>query len=197
MEPEFSQELEDAICEARRGDAASMGYLYRHFAPGLLRYLKGRIPSEAEDISSETWISIAKAIRNFKGDAGDFRAWVFSTARRRIIDHLRRGAVRPELKLVQDPDANTMPNVQFDFPGARLEVDEAVATLIAGLSDEQAEVVLLRVVGGLSAKEVAVMMSRPEGTIRVIQHRAIQKMAENLNSKTVTHEQSSAFPLSK
>jgi RNA polymerase sigma-70 factor (ECF subfamily) len=68
-------------------------------------------------------------------------------------------------------------------PSEQLEIDEAVAALVAGLTDEQAEIVLLRVLGGLSAKEVGRLVGKSEASVRVIQHRSLSKLAENLKDK--------------
>jgi RNA polymerase sigma-70 factor (ECF subfamily) len=65
------------------------------------------------------------------------------------------------------------------------------------LTDEQRDVVLLRVLGGFSALEVAKIIGRSEGAVRVIQHRAMKKMAENIPDKNVTFDDITAFPITK
>jgi RNA polymerase sigma-70 factor (ECF subfamily) len=68
----------------------------------------------------------------------------------------------------------------------RLAAQEAVDRLIACLPADQAEVVLLRVVAGLSADEVAGITGRSAGTVRVIQHRALKRLALQFPPRVVT-----------
>lgn len=70
---------------------------------------------------------------------------------------------------------------------ARLESEEAVRQLVAGLNDEQAEIVLLRVLGGFSAREVATMLDTTEEAVRVAQHRALRRLAGGQPSAKLSH----------
>lgn len=179
---ESSEELIEAIVKAKAGDERAVARLYAAFNPALLRFLKARIGSESEDVASEVWLAVARNIKAFEGDDRDFRAWIFATARRRSIDHLRRKAVRPRISSAND--ANDLSEMSgFESPTDQLEIDEAVAALIHGLNAKEAEIVLLRVVAGLSVEEVAQIVSKSAGSVRVIQHRALKRLANNFRSK--------------
>ncbi len=182
MENQSSEELIWAIERAKDGDEHAIATLYGAFNPGLLRFLKARIGSEGEDVASEVWLGIAKNIASFEGNDRDFRAWIFAMARRRSIDHLRRKAVRPRLRIVNDQHELAKMS-RGDLSPDQLEIDEAVAALIKGLSAKEAEVILLRVVGGLSVEEVATIVSKSAGAVRVMQHRAIKRLANNFRSE--------------
>lgn len=95
-----------------------------------------------------------------------------------MIDLYRRQAVRPQVATELDVEDQTLAT-----SSAQLEIDEAVAALVEGLTEEQAEIVLLRVLGGLSAKEVGILVGKTEASVRVIQHRALVKIAESLKDK--------------
>lgn len=192
MDYQSSHELTEAINEAKAGDAQAVTRLYREFNPGLLRFLKGRVGHEGEDIASEVWLTIAKNISSFEGNDRDFRAWIFSTARRRTIDHIRRISARPRLSGYEDFEDLAS---RFHAPESsdQLEIDEAVRTLVSGLSDEQAEVLLLRVVGGLSAEEVAKIINKAEGAVRTIQHRAVKQLSNKFSRKSVTSSDHATF----
>ncbi|NNN13806.1 MAG: RNA polymerase sigma factor [Acidimicrobiaceae bacterium] len=190
-------DLVSIIQRAKSGDEAAMEEIFRHFAPPLLRYLKGRRVIDPEDIASDTWLSVVSSLSKFQGDGSDFRAWIFSTARRRIIDSARRASVRPKLEQITEAESAAQPSDPSFSPGARSEADQAVAALVECLTDEQRDVVLLRVLGGFSALEVAKIVGRSEGAIRVIQHRAMKKMAENISDTNVTFDDITAFPLTK
>lgn len=172
------EDFPEVLRQAQRGDEIAFRALYRTYQPNLLRFLRSRLASDAEDVASEVWVSISKGLQKFEGDEVAFRAWIFATARRRTIDLYRRQAVRPQIS--GDMDVETISDTT---PADQLEVDEAVAALIAGLTDEQAEIVLLRVLAGLSAKEVGRMVGKSEESVRVIQHRSLAKIAEKLKDK--------------
>ncbi len=192
MEYQSSPELRQAIIDAKRGDERAVTTLYRAFNPPLMRFLNARTRLEAEDIASGVWLSIAKNIATFEGDDRDFRAWMFSTARRRTIDLHRRQKARPATDGIQDfyrfADHYKAPDTDD-----QLEINQAIAELIDGLPDDQAEILLLRVVAGLSSKEVAQITARSETSVRVTQHRAIKFLSKKNSSKNVTPESRSAF----
>jgi RNA polymerase sigma-70 factor (ECF subfamily) len=180
---EPSEELSQAVRRASLGDEDALTALYVHFNPPLLRFLKGRHPAIAEDLAGEVWVSVAKGLGNFVGDDRDFRAWLFATARRRGADHFRRMWRRPRIapgEHLDELEPSLGDGTEID---AQVEIDDAVRALVTGLSSEQAEVLLLRVVAGLSAAEVAEIVGKAEGTVRVIQSRALARLAKKFRDE--------------
>ena len=96
--------------------------------------------------------------------------------RRRVADHYRTTARRPRLVPLQgDPDGSRVAE-SAEVVVDRLSDQEAVEALLANLAPDQAEVLLLRVVGGLNVEQVAEILGRNPGAVRMLQHRAIQKL---------------------
>jgi RNA polymerase sigma-70 factor, ECF subfamily len=146
----------------------------------LLRYLRAMVGEDgAEDVASQVWIEMVSGAAEFRGDRAAFRRWVFATARRRALDERRRWW-RRSVKLCPPGDR------ELERPAAEeegsVERDAAVAR-IAQLPRPQAEVVLLRVLGGFSAEEVAELTARTPGAVRVIQHRALRRLAADLRRR--------------
>ena len=154
---------------------------YRELQPALLRHLRYAHAAQAEDIAAEVWAEVTATLARFEGDDGDFRAWLFTLARRRLIDSYRRAGRRPVDPLADDEA------LQLVVPGIEDEAVERLSTLaaIAAVHDvlprHQAEIVLLRVVGGYGVKRVAGITGLQEVNVRVIQHRALRRLAEHLN----------------
>jgi RNA polymerase sigma-70 factor (ECF subfamily) len=179
--------FEAVIAAARSGDERAHTTLYREFQPGLLGYLRSQRPGDAEDIAAETWIAAARGLRRFRGDEDDFRRWIFTIARRRLIDEDRRQARRP-------PIATTESAPEAAAAGATAAEDEALERIetrralerVAALPPDEAEVVILRVIAGLPANDVAKITGRTPGHIRVLQHRALQRLAELIGTTFVT-----------
>lgn len=164
-------------------DGPDLDRKYRELQPALLRHLRRGHAAMAEDIAADVWAEVAAAVSRFSGDDRAFRAWVFTLARRRLIDCYRRAARRPVQPL---GDLHLIGHAE---PGFEDETVERLSTLatVAVLHDVlpryQAEVVLLRVVGGLGVKRVALMTGLQPVNVRVIQHRALRRLARHLGEK--------------
>ena len=174
-------DLPDVVEAAGRGEHWALTQLFRAYQPPLLRYLRAQAPDAADDLASEVWICAARGLAHFTGEEPAFRGWLFTIARRRLIDHRRRTArQRTEVVASDRLDAAVEWGPDGDPASAvldRFSAQGAIDELIAELTPEQAEAVLLRVVAGLPVSEVAAIMQRPPGTVRVLCHRALRRLA--------------------
>jgi len=171
---------------ARRGDEAAFATMWLEFHPPLLRYLRVLVGSAADDVASETWAAAATSIGRFQGDEAAFRAWIFTVARRRAIDHFRHEARRPAVPT--DPVAlGTAPVIApggdpCDIALATIATEAALA-LVASLPPDQAEAVALRAIAGLDVAQVAEIMQKRPGTVRVLAHRGLRELAHRLSKE--------------
>jgi RNA polymerase sigma-70 factor (ECF subfamily) len=174
------------LSAAQASDERAVAVLYRDLHPRLARYLGAREPRAAEDLEAEVWLAVAKGIARFEGGEEAFRGWVFSIARRRLADYRRTAARRATVPV---------PNEELEGPGgadpADLVIDDlsssaAAAFVVRTLSPDQAEIVLLRVIGGLDVDRVAELLGKRPGTIRVLQHRALRRLHAELLKAGVT-----------
>jgi RNA polymerase sigma-70 factor, ECF subfamily len=176
----FREGFGSVLAAAKTGALWAIAALYRELQPSLERYLRAQAPGEGEDLASEVWLDVAAALGRFEGDEVAFRRWLFTIARRRLIDHRRREQRR---RAAQSPLEAWAPLDAVGDPEARAvaasETDAALA-LIASLPTDQAEVVLLRVIAGLDVTDVATIVGKKPGTVRVLQHRALTRLSEEL-----------------
>ena len=77
--------------------ATDLAALYREQQPGLLRYLRAVAPGTAEDLAADVWVEVAASAHRFQGDEGAFRGWIYTIARRRVIDGHRHSFVTDDL----------------------------------------------------------------------------------------------------
>lgn len=185
MDPsESSMRCAAAILAAQRGDPSAIGVLFVELQPGLLRFLRARDRSAADDLAAEVWVAVARSIGRFRGDGAAFRAWFFTIARRRLVDH-QRTASRRRTDPVENARFNTVPAVDEPEQAVLdlLSGQEAVDLIAAILSPEQAEVLLLRVLGDLAVEQVATVVGRPPTWVRVTQHRALRNLEHRLGSR--------------
>lgn len=172
----------DGLIEAARaGNDWAVASLYDHIQPPLLRYLRWQEPSMAEDLASEVWLAVAEGLQRFEGDEAAFKGWIFTIARRRLADHRRRGARRNARTVPTEALAQLLTaDDPADLVTSRISAHDAISALTAALPADQAEIVLLRVVGSLPVEEVARIVGKRPGTVRVLQHRALRRLASQL-----------------
>lgn len=175
------------IAAARTGAEWAVAVLYQDLNPRLLRYLRVKSPDVAEDLASEVWLAAARQLASFEGDEAAFRGWIFTMARRQVIGHWRKqGRRRTDPVAVEALAGRAAPDDPAAEATAAVSAQDAAAMLAAELPPDQAEVVLLRVLGGLDVDQVAEMLGKRPGTVRVLQHRALQRLAQRLSVEAVT-----------
>lgn len=179
-------DLSAAVRAARGGDEAAFRFLYREVQPGLLRYLRGLVGDDAEDIASETWLQIARDMRSFRDEGAGFRGWAATIGRHRALDHLRRNQRRPVADLPVETLAELTDGQDAADRVIQLATTNATIAFIASLPKDQAEAVLLRVVLGLDAKASAKVMGKRPGAVRTAAWRGLKTLAERLDDLGVT-----------
>ncbi len=172
--------LDDALARARLGDERGFLLLWDELHPRLLRYLQVLGCDDVDDVAGETWFQVVRDLPKLKkGNADDFRAWLFTIGRHRAIDAARsRTRFREKVltgELAPPPPAG---NPVEDEVLHGLSTKQALA-LVAGLSPDQAEVVALRVIAGLDTDAVARMLRKSPGAIRVALHRGLRALSDD------------------
>ncbi|CAN5657741.1 N/A [soil metagenome] len=172
------------LVAAKEGKEWAVEQLFVDLQPRLLRFLQGLEAGAADDLAGEVWLAMARGITGFEGDLIDFRAWVFTIARRRAADYRRSAARRPSVPVEHEFfDGLTGTNDTAAEAVESLSGHDAAVLITASLPEEQAEVLLLRVVGQLDVLQVAEMTGRSPNWVRVTQHRALRRLADVLNGK--------------
>ena len=168
MPDEFDQLVE----RAREGDEAAFGALYDAFAPRLYRFFSFRVPRRdlAEDLTQQVFVKMIEQLPNYQAQGAPFAAWVFRIARNIWIDqHRTSHPAAPLESLPESTDGEPGPEEM-----ALRSLDwERVRAALYRLPDEQREVIVCRFFAELSPAETASLMGRSEGSVRVIQHRAL------------------------
>lgn len=178
-----SEELEAAVDAARGGDEMAFATLWRENNSRLTKFVQARTYNsnlDFEEIISETWMSVAKDVRKFKGDYSGFTAWVYSIARNRIVDASRKRdrTIRPQEELEEASWIPSNQDVAKDF-----EADQNVKKIIDEINKlpaAQAEVLMLRVVSDLSVEEVAKIVKKNANSVRVLAHRGLATLKESI-----------------
>jgi RNA polymerase sigma-70 factor, ECF subfamily len=180
------EDFADVLAAAQAGDEGAFSVLWRDANPALLRYLRVVTPEHSEDVAAETWVQVLRGLRTFTGDESAWRAWLFTTARRRLLDQVRHRNRHPsepldDINALEAPHAPGAEQVAMD----NLATEGAIA-LVSQLPEQQAEVIMLRVVAGLETDVVAQMLGRSPGAVRVAAHRGLKRLATLLSGAGVT-----------
>ena len=169
-------DLEAALAAARAGDEQGFAEVWRTLHPPLLRYLTVRGDDAPEDLAADTWMHVVRGLPGFRGGLPEFRAWLFTIARHRAVDQARARARQPRLTLgLVFEHRDSAPSAEHEA-----DVNEATARamrLVATLPAPQAEMVMLRVVAGLDVADIARLLGKKPGTVRVSVHRALRTLA--------------------
>ena len=146
------------IERAVAGDREAFGELYRRYRPVVFRFVLSKIrrdPAEAEDITSEVFISAMKTIGSYRSELKPFRNWIFRVTRRRLFEW-RESRVRVEV-----PEAEIDLGIDLGWSGKpeTIVLDRVeVLDLLANLPTRLRQVLVLRFAYGLPAPEVARLM---------------------------------------
>lgn len=163
---------EAALVEAARHDAEAFAALYRRYLTPLYRYLFNRLTNvhDAEDLTTQVFIEALEGLAAHRyREGGCFSAWLFTIARRRLVDFYRR---HPHAAL-HDP-----PSPEPGLP-ARVEKSEdmqRLAGLLAQLDEDQQELLRLRFSAGLSFAEIGLLDGRSEAAVKMAVYRTLQHL---------------------
>jgi RNA polymerase sigma-70 factor (ECF subfamily) len=166
---------------AAQADRAAFGTLYRRYLEpvyGYCFYLLGD-HHDAEDVTERTFLAALAALGDYRDRGATFRSWLFRIAHNQLANALRARSRRRTAPL----DALPEPTSGHADPAALATLaDEArrVRAAVARLPDDRRQVIVLRFVDGLTAREIGDVIGRSEGAVRVLQHRALRDLARAL-----------------
>ncbi len=155
--------------------------------PIVLRYCRARIGrldrsfASADDVVQEVCLSVISALPSYRDQGQPFLAFVYGIAQHKVADAHRAAARNKSLPVPEVPDRPET----VAGPEQRVLQDELKSNmdrLLAVLSDKQREIVVLRVVVGLSAEETADLVGSTPGAVRVAQHRALTRLRKLVGS---------------
>lgn len=177
------------------GDAAAMETLYLRYRQGVYSWLLRMTgdAAEAEDIYQDVWLKVIRSASDYR--PGNFKAWLWQIVRNKTTDRMRKKS--PSLVLdasvcADGEGENTVVDQLSDDAAANalMQIEEyerrrMACDAIDALPTAQKEVVLLRINGELSFKEIADMLAAPIGTVLARMHNAVKNLKSVLAKKGV------------
>ena len=177
---EADGDLKELTNLAVQGDPGAIEVLIAEVRPMIVRYCRarlGRVSGQyhiADDVAQEVCIAVLSALPRYRDMGRPFASFVFGIAAHKIADAMR-SAVRAAVPTEDLPDGPD------DRPGPEETVVRYIEAqrardLLTRLPEHQRELVLLRVVAGLSAEETGNVLGMSAGAVRVAQHRALARL---------------------
>ncbi|GAA2796763.1 MULTISPECIES: sigma-70 family RNA polymerase sigma factor [Crossiella] len=182
--------LDAVVGAAIGGDRESIGRLLASIRPLVVRYCRARVGRQersyasADDVAQEVCLAVLTALPSYRDQGRPFLAFVYGIAAHKVADAHRSAARNRSEPVPEVPDA---PETEAG-PEQRAmhgELSERMAQLLRVLPAKQREILLLRVVVGLSAEETADAVGSTPGAVRVAQHRALARLRKTLAPEEV------------
>jgi len=171
---------------ARAGEEWAWGALYAELAPALLGYLRARRADQPDDLLGEVMVQMVRDLPSFDGGKPEFRAWAFTIAHHRLLDERRRRARRPAEAMPPPEIERLGPLGDAEEDALRALSAERVGRLLAQLSPDQQNVILLRVLGELTCEQVAEVVRKSAGAVKALQRRGFEAIRRDLEKERVT-----------
>lgn len=173
-------EMSELAAQAATGDRTAVNELLTRVRVVALRYVRSRLwtyPGGADmvdDVAQEVCVAVFGALNRYRDEGRPFEAFVYGIAARKVADAQRAFAVA-DYSTPEVPDGVDEAPTPEEHAVRFSEVQHAM-DLMDRLPDKLREILVLRVVAGLSAEETGRALSMTPGAVRVAQHRALNTL---------------------
>jgi len=155
--------------------APTMAEVYEELAPAVLGYFRGRGAGDPEGLTGDVFVSVTTGLPRFRGNRAALRRWVFTIAHNRLIDQFRRSSRVAEAAVATMPDSG----IEDSLP-----IDAEILRALSALPEGQREVVVLRFVADLPLADVAKIVGKRSGAVKMAQARALTSLAATLSTES-------------
>ncbi len=167
---------------AKAFDAVALSTIYDRYESRIYSYIYHRVGDAqvAEDLTAQVFLRMLEAIQNENAWRSSFSGWLYRIAHNLVIDYYRRQARSTHVSLDDAPTILAENDDPLQATERQLQ-QERLRRAINRLTDEQAQVVSLRFLEGLSIAEVARAIGKTEGAVKALQYRAIVSLRRLLD----------------
>jgi len=167
------------IKRAKNGEAEAFGALYDRYLTPIYRYIFLRVGSNkanAEDLTHQVFLSAWQNIKSYEFQGFPFSSWLYRIAHNAVIDYYRTSKTHIDINALSPTELVESPDFQIELD-KRADLAK-IKSAIAKLETDQQSVIIMKFVNDLTNKEIAKILGKSEGAVRVIQHRALKKLKD-------------------
>lgn len=175
MDSPFQTSEDKLVEQSVKRDKVAFTALYERYVDQIYRHVYYRVgnQADAEDITEETFIRAWKAIDRFRLTGAPFVTWLIKITHNLIVDHYKAKKSYASLENVECPAGSDCdPEAIADTNLEQVRVRDAIGKL----KGEKQRVILLRFIEGFSYAEIAILLKKTEGAVRVLQYRALKDL---------------------
>lgn len=181
----MGEELDSAVAAAAQGDRTALAQVLRTIRPLLVRYCRARVGAaergqlSADDVAQEVCLAVMTALPRYQDQGRPFMAFVYGIAAHKVADAHRSAARNRADPVAEVPESMSLDDSPEE-QALNAETSRQMKQLLGTLPEKQREILVLRLVVGLSAEETAAAVGSTAGAIRVAQHRAIARLKKEV-----------------
>ena len=163
-------------------DASAFGRLYDMHIDRVYRHIYYRVgnQADAEDLTQQVFLKAWQAIGRYKKMASPFIAWLMTISHNLVVDFYRTRKDRAYLEAELLADDSTLSPERATEAGFQ---QQRLRRAVLQLSGNEQQVVILRFMEGFEFAEIASLLKKKEGNVRVILHRALMKLRSILEKE--------------
>jgi RNA polymerase sigma factor (sigma-70 family) len=179
------EQFTDVLTAARANAGWAFERLFHAFAPRVSGYLRAQGATEPDELTNDVFVSVFRSLARFDGDEAAFRSWLFTIVHNRLVDERRRHGRRitaVPMRTGEHPDevgGDVEEEVLANLGG------EWVGDVLARLSPDQRNVLLLRIVADLTIDQTAQVVGKRPGAVKALQRRGLAAIKRILEQQGV------------
>ncbi len=181
-------EIEALVAKVKEGDHDAFSDLYDIFIDHIYRYVYYRVHSnDAEDLVETIFLKVWENINKYNAKKRAFSAWIFRIAHNLVVDYYRSSKDRGYEELGIDIASKDREHNPIRKAERGLD-NEILKKAIKKLKKNYQEIIIQKFINELSNTEIAQIMKKSEGSLRILQHRALKALRRELGEMGVKYE---------
>lgn len=172
------------LADAQAGESWALQQLFAELGPGVVGYFRTQGVRDADEFANEVFLRAFRLLGDFTGKEAAFRSWVFTIAHNLLVDDRRRNGRAPQL--VELGAVAEIHGGDGEADGMRALSEHDIRQLLARLSPDQRDVIMLRVVADLSIDDVARTLGKRVGAVKALHRRALAALRREISGEAVS-----------
>lgn len=185
---ERKEEIEKLVMLVQKGNHDAFAKLYDILIDPIYRYVFYRVKDEdAEDIVETVFLKVWENIRKYRARKSSFSAWVFRIAHNLVVDHYRSTKDKSYQELSMDVPDLTREHNPIKVTENQLD-QKNLKIALSKLKKQYRDIIIYKFINELSNKEISEILKKREGSLRILQFRALKALKDRLNEMGVHHD---------